>query len=340
MAIKYGFFDAEEFEEETIEGQTVLVPDRAYSPSDMNNYFDGIISPDGIFYPYLSACSCKVLPDSDITVEEAAAHPDCFKIEIQPGIGRIRGHFFKIEAGEYVFVPHGSADGDRYDRIILRLDEGERTISAVLLSGAVVEHTSPSNTSYNTSNYSPANNPKESMAGIYDINLCQLYIGQNAATSSSVLMEDHRGVDIASSCVYCPWITHLIYTDGGHQSVEENLDTWLKKYANYIDKWFTEVVDKLEVSTTVRSYHATFTNGSGWNLGQEIEGYTFNPGDVFDVFYNGLRLRPGEYQIDETTGQFSLANNRAVTGENEVYIQILKSQVGVPSYIDGDNILY
>lgn len=340
--IQYGFFDAEEFEEKVIDEQTVLVPDRAYSPSDMNNYFEGIISSNGAFYTTNGAFFVRVLPDSAITPEEAAQHPNAFKVIIQKGVGRINNHFVKIPDNEIIFIDHGSADGNRWDRIVLRLDVSERTITPTVLKGAVVDPGLGSSTSLNNCDpkyciWSASSHEED----IWDIGIAEIGIPMNASQSGDIpqnLIKQTTGTD------HCPWITNIIEKANGQNAVEANLQEWLRKYANYFKTWFDDVVDDLELSTNISPFYKIITGGgiTQWVLEDLFanEGYKFNPGDIFDVFYNGLKLMKDQEFVVTNEGQLYLSARQTMSGDNTLYIQILKSQVGLPTYVDGDDIPY
>lgn len=337
MSIKCGFFDAENFTEEIIEGQTVLVPDRAYSPSDFNTYLQGIISDSGAFYANAGKIfTVEVMDDSTIDPEEPGYTANCFKVVIHPGKGRINGCFVEIPDQEILWVPHGNVSGKRYDRIVLRLDESSRDITAELIMGRYIEDGLPSADSLNDTEYYrfDAETHEE---GKYDIGIAQICILESATTSDKVKNE----VTSLVGGDDCPWITHLVYGKAGQDDVVGNLDVWLNQYAQRFKDWFTNVVDNLEVSTTIVKYNAVLTEGNKWTLSEVLapSGYEYNGYDVFNVYYNGLRLKPGEYILNNDAGTIALAKGD-IAPNNELYLEVLKNQVGIPEYLNGDNEKY
>lgn len=324
MAITYGFFDAESFDEQTIAGQTILVPDRAYSPSDMNNYFDGILTSSGVFYNYptnKTENAFKVIgvsPDN-YTDDDRTNHPGMLKATVSDGLGRILGHFVRVVGSESVYFDQGSADGSRVDRVVLRLSTSSRNISLVVLKGNPSTPTKiPEITRNDTT---------------YEIPIARCTVPMNATSTENILIfTPETGTDL------CPWITHLVYGKETEANIMTRLDAWLTQYGESIQEWARSLTEDLEVATTIRNFEAIISSGNSWTLSEVLSNYTYNEADVVNVYYNGLRLFDGEYQIEG--GVLSLVPNRDITGDNTLHIQVLKSQAGIPTYINGDNIAY
>jgi len=340
MALKSGFFDAESFNEETIEGETVLVPDRAYSPEDFNSFFDGIISSTGVFYqtgdivdgkkqpPFL----CEAIPENDFI--ENVDPVDKFKIKIKTGTGRILGHYIRITGEEYVYVDHGSADGNRWDWIILRLNNPARTLAPAVAKGKVVDTTitDPVSSLPTLNQDTSTSNPD-----IYEIPIAYIYVPRNASSSTDIRITPQTGLKA------CPWITHMVYTSDGEKTVMQQLDGWLTAYGQSINDWLQNLINNLEVSTNVVQFFKTYTVPEGetatsFDLPATVVGstgqYKYNAGDVFNVYYNGLQMIYGtDYEIVD--GILSL-KKPVLKGDNELNVHILKSQIGIPSYVDGD----
>lgn len=337
MAIKSGFFDAESFDAQTIEGQTILVPDRAYSPSDMNDYLKSLVTDNGIILQYARTFSIEKKTDDYITPEEAAEHPNCFKLVVHSGAGRIRGHYVTNDGDIAIFVPHGSVDGGRWDNIILRLNYSARDIELKLLVGTAG---APSTDVLHIhGDVFPATSQEDNPNRYYDLVLANISIPAGATDVANIQVRS-----LAGNKIYCPYITHVIYTEGGQNAALQAIDDLLDQYSANFAAWFATLTENIEVSTTINQKKAFYNSGNGWDL-NDIDGYTYscdddnNPRDVINVFYNGLKLREEEYTIS-SAGILRLNNVNTVTNGNDVYVQILVSQIGIPSYVNGDLILY
>ena len=350
MSIKCGFFDAENFTEETIEGQTVLVPDRAYSPSDFNTYFDNIISTTGAFYISSDKSQypfrVSVMDDSDIDPEDPGYTANCFKVVIYPGAGRINGHYVSITSPEILWVGHGTAGYRRADRIVLRLDESDRSIKPAVLVGKNIEEEDVNiNDSLiaTTPSYERWVKGETHESGIYDIGLATITINSGVTSSDdvkSMVLSTVGNVD------HCPWITHLVYGAKTESELNDQVDAWLNGYATYFTEWFNNVVNNLELSTNIRTFAKEIAGNdpatTQWNLETLFtsEGYKFNEGDVFEIYYNNLRLIPGtDYEINGD-GDLTLRGGQSMRPGNTLFVHIIKSQVGIPSYVNGDDKLY
>lgn len=340
MAIKCGFFDASDLftPYTTEEGETILIPDRAYSASDLNEYLKCLVDNTGAIYQYGKAFQIKKIPDDQITPEEAAANPNSFKLSVGSGAGRIRGHYMTVDGSSDVFVTHGSANGDRWDRIIFRLNLGSRDITLNVIPGKVVEPGAQSGSSLSKDVYW-ATTDEDNDAGIYDIQIAEVFVPMNSTNVSdiSVVMTTGQGH-------YCPWITHIIYHSPAQGAIMNNFDAFLDMYKDAFYTFFKNLSDNLEVSTNIVQKEMFQNSGNNWDL-NSIDGYEYtcdddgNPRDVINVFYNGLKLRDTEYQIS-SMGILSLVGKQYIAPGNELYVQILISQIGIPSYVDGDLIKY
>ena len=116
--IKYGFFNSKI----TATGSY----DRRYNADDVNKYFEGAFSEDGIFE--FVGNQCRVAPNSGMN------------IIVTPGKGMIKHHWFTIDSNEKKAVAPAHATLNRYTAIAMRYDSNGRNISLVTINGTPAEY--------------------------------------------------------------------------------------------------------------------------------------------------------------------------------------------------------
>lgn len=115
--IKYGFFNAKKL----ITGAY----DRKYNAEDINRYFKGAISRDGI-YQFVGN-QCRVIPMSGMT------------IMVQDGKGQLDYHYFEITSNESITLNPSHATLNRWTAIIARYDATNRNIYITAIDGENAE---------------------------------------------------------------------------------------------------------------------------------------------------------------------------------------------------------
>ena len=115
--IKYGFFNSKI----TATGSY----DRRYNADDVNKYFEGAFSADGIFE--FVENQCRVIPGGGMNVI------------VTPGKGMINHHWFTIDSNEKKAVASAHATLNRYTAIAMRYDSNGRNIALVTINGTPAE---------------------------------------------------------------------------------------------------------------------------------------------------------------------------------------------------------
>ncbi len=118
--VKYGFFNAKKL----ITGDY----DRKYNAEDVNAYFKGAISKDGI-YQFVGN-QCRVIPAGNMNVA------------VRDGKGQINYHWFEVTANEVLTIREAHATLNRYTAIVVRYDAANRNIYLLTIDGTESERPS------------------------------------------------------------------------------------------------------------------------------------------------------------------------------------------------------
>ena len=118
--IRYGFFNAKKL----MTGDY----DRKYNADDVNAYFKGAISQDGI-YQFVGN-QCRVIPAGNMNVY------------VRDGKGQINYHWFEVSANEILPIREAHATLNRYTAIVARYDAANRNIYLLTVDGTDAEHPS------------------------------------------------------------------------------------------------------------------------------------------------------------------------------------------------------
>lgn len=111
--VKYGFFNAKKL----ITGDY----DRKYNADDVNNYFKGAISQDGI-YQFVGN-QCRVIPAGNMN------------IYVRDGKGQINYHWFELTSNEILPIREAHATLNRWTAIVARYDAANRNIYLLTIDG-------------------------------------------------------------------------------------------------------------------------------------------------------------------------------------------------------------
>lgn len=318
MAIKYGFFNA--MRETNPETEEVTF-DRVYDNESMNKYFKGLISQNGIFGN--TGNKLEVKPGSGLSVI------------VDTGKALVGSHWIEITAPEVLELEQSDIRYPRWDAVMLRFDGGVnvRACSLYLKKGAAYGDI------FNNKPQRPA--PDGNVNGIFDqtglpveLPLAYIWVAPAAESISETNINDWRGT------AECPWITHLI--QGPSQT---DLDNMLAKYWASFHEWYSQVTEEMNINTHMQEFRKVVNGGPGVSnsIPLNMSGYTYGSGDVFFVYYNGLELiKDVEYTITQATpdSQAVLTFSGNFVSGNTLSIRVLKSVIGTPSYLDGDEVRY
>lgn len=164
--INYGFFNS-------VNG------DRLYDANDMSNYFDGLIS-NGIYKNINGAF--QVVPGENMT------------LQVLDGRAMINCKWVTSDTFENVTIAPADVNYDRYDAVVLRLDEDKRQIVLTTVEGT------------------PSSNP--AYPSLADADLCLAYVKVLAGTTSIVMdnIIDKRA-----------WIKGIISSSGRLKKLQRSL---------------------------------------------------------------------------------------------------------------------
>ena len=190
--VEYGFFNA-------IDG------DRTYNADSFNEFFNGIISDTGVYKKSNSreGYALRVVSSGN------------WHLSIEAGKARIKGRWVNLTSPETIELEPPDVALDRWDRIVLRLDETERTISIVIIKGTpATEPTKPSLVRNDT---------------IYDICLAQIYVRAGATYPDRSIVDTREDTDL------CGYVKMQIGT----------VNAGIKEYRNVVTT--TSEVTELEI---------------------------------------------------------------------------------------------
>ena len=208
--IKSGYFNAE-----LIEGTNE--PDITYNASDLNEYFEGLISSKGIFATVSNACQVKVGSGLSVTV--------------YPGRGIVDSHWFKNEIAQSLELATADVILNRIDRIIIRCDHENRKVTLKVLTGTLAE------------------TPVAPSLGENEISLAQVYVGKNKTSITASNITDERSNDSV-----CGWITTLIEqfsTETLFDQYQDAQRTFINEQTAEFYSWFEEMQEELNADAVV-----------------------------------------------------------------------------------------
>lgn len=317
MALKYGWFNAVK----EVDPETGIVSfDRTYDSESMNNHLKGLISQNGVF----------------ANVGErlrVAAVEGQMRVTVGAGKAMVGNHWADLTATESLDVEPAELVKDRCDAVVLRFDGDltNRKVTLFVKKGSPVQHsdTKPPKPDM----VGNINGAFDQTGGPVEMPLAYIYVNRNVSglTASDVLWN----VGAAN----CPWISHLIY--GPKQT---DLDYLLAGYLRAFQDWYSQVTEEMNVNTHMQEFRKVVHCNGNRDIPLDMYGYQYGAGDIFNVIYNGLELiRDEEYVITESadhlSGTVTVLNSSMASG-NTLEIRAIKSVIGTPTYLDGDEVRY
>ena len=308
MALTYGFFNS-------------VNSDRVYNADQIGDMFEGLIS-GGVYESVGDAF--KVEPSSGL--------------DISVGTGRaiVGDKWAKLDAAQTLTLASASVTQARYTAIVLRRSSTTRTVSLEMIDGT------------------PATNPtKPSIvrnATTYDILLAYVRVNANATEITAANIEDTR-----ANTAVCGFVTGLVNQvdtsnlfDQYEAAYAENLaevESWEASMKAQFEAWLADLTQELQVNTYIQEYKA-------WKAGTVadfkpspsvaeyvfpfslLDGYTYEEGDIIDVYINGMKGAEGiNYTIDATNSRILLAIGANGAGQDGtiqvVEVRALKSIIGI-----------
>lgn len=178
--VKYGFFNAKKL----ITGDY----DRKYNADDVNAYFKGAISKDGI-YQFVGN-QCRVVPAGNMNVY------------VRDGKGQINYHWFEVTSNEMVSIREAHATLNRYTAIVARYDAANRNIYLLAVDGAESER--------------PSKPQLQKTDMLRDICLAYVYVG---AGTNEITRDDIE--DTVEDIEVCGFVETLLRNDSAAVKVRQ-----------------------------------------------------------------------------------------------------------------------
>lgn len=294
--ITYGFFNS-------VNG------DRTYNADSFNDFFEGLISSNGIFENVLDAF--KVTPGAGMAVNVGA------------GKAMVNNCWVKNDAKEAVEIVAANPYLSRYDAITLRYDATKRTVTLEYILGSAMSE--------------PVKPTPERATSVYEIVLAYILVKANATTITAANIEDCR-----YNTNLCGVITGLIEQvdttalynqyNAKFKALESDLKDWQTAQQTAFENWYSALTTNLNVNTYIDRKVATVTTAQdGTNYIDLPAALEYASGDILEVFVGGVLFVEGldyEMRTNEITNTpmiyiyFDLKKDQPVTFYN------YKSKIG------------
>lgn len=310
MAVNGYFFNA------ILDGETY---DRVYNSEDFVSYLDKIVG-SGVFPTPSDQLQVRASSGMDIIVNE--------------GEGWINGHKLVNTADLTLTVDASDVLLGRIDSVIFYADNTERAMGIEIIKGTeAVNPTAPDLTRNDNR---------------YEMCLAQITVGKGVTTISNSMISDTR----ANSQI-CGWVAGLIQQvdtstlftqwDTAYSEFMAQMESRMTTMQEAYDDWFSTLTEELQVGAYIKTFNKVVVGGSNVSniIPLNIEGYEYDSTDVFLINLNGLMLtKTHDYLLDTSDTPVELHVNAQLTSGNRLEIMILKSVLGTPTELDGDNVEY
>ena len=276
--------------------------DRVYNADQISSMFEGLIS-DGIYE----------------NVDDAYVVTASSGMIVNVGTGRamLNGKWVKNTAPIAVEISAAHVLLPRYTAVVLRLDISGRTISVETIDGTAASTPSKPAILRNSS--------------YYDLLLAYVYVAAGATSITQANIEDQR-----ANTVYCGWVTGIITQVDTSQLFlqwQNAYETFYNTETAAFDAWFASLTEQLNVNTFIEEYikTASIAYGDSKVVSLDMTGYTYEQGDIFIVYINGLEAKEGTDYTVSTSGATPTVTFlfTGVSGQSEdVKVRVLKSKIG------------
>lgn len=257
-------------------------PDRVYSAEQVNDYFKGLISENGIFATISNAC--QVMAGSGMNVV------------VKTGRGKVGSNWFEIEYDTTLSIANSDVILDRIDSVVIQRDLTNRNVNLYIKQGTLSSNpVAPTLTRNDT---------------IYEICLANIRVGKNVSSISQSAITDTR-----SNNSVCGWITTLIDTFDTttlFNQYQNAQNDFINDQTSQFNTWFNGIKDTVKATSLYREYKASYTttttNESTFTIPSSIN-FVNNGLDVLDIYINGFRFRSDEYSINSAGTQVTLTQS-------------------------------
>lgn len=274
------------------------IPDRTYTAEQVNDYFKGLISENGIFANVSSAC--QVVAGGGMS------------LIIKSGRGKVGSNWFEIPSDITVELSASDVILNRIDGIFISRDINERVVEVVVKEGTLATTpTQPTITRDDT---------------VADICLAYITVNKNVSEITNSMIQDTR-----SNNVVCGWITGLInqmdtttlfnqYQEAQDEFIlekTEQFNSWEEEQKTAFDTWFTNVKSEVMATNLYREYrgvYATVTENERTITIPTSINYKHNSTDILSVYVNGLLQAESKYAIDSTGTSITFTSSLATVG--------------------------
>lgn len=303
MALQYGFFNS-------------VSGDRKYNADSFNNFFEGLISANGIF--------------ENVGERFAVSAGTGLSVNVGTGKAMVNSCWAKNDATITLTVDNAHNLLPRYDVVYLQYNASSRDITLGYRAGT------PAST--------PVKPTPTRSATTYEIFLAYIYVAPNATNLTAANIQDCRyntklcGVitglikQVDTSTLYNQYLTKF-------NELVAMMDAWKTAQQNAYDEWFNGLTSKLNVNTYItRNVETVFTTEDNTHYIEVPESLNYEEGDVLDIFVGGvLFVEDLDYELIKVNNvlnvniYFNLTKNQPVTFYN------IKSKIGDPATSSGTN---
>ena len=307
MAIKGYFFNA------VMDPETGLY-DRTYNAEDVTSYLSSLVGGG-------------VIPNPSTSLQVLAAGGN-MTVNVQPGEG-YWSDGRKIVNTSIIPLTLDTSDvvNPRIDRVVMYCDYVNRLVGVEIVKGT------------------PASTPTAPAlvrtVSRYEYSLATVRVNANVTQVTQANITDTR----ANSTV-CGWVTGLIdqvdtstlYAqwqtayEEFFSDTEESVSAWEVQTKAAFEEWFDTLTEELQVDTYIKEYSktSTFSGNGSKTVTCDMPGYTYENGDVFNVFINGIKLSSSEYTLNTSGASPTVSVTFTAAGSlsNNVTVQVLQSKIG------------
>lgn len=231
---------------------------------------------------------------------------------VNVGSGRaiIDCKWINLDGSESLDISPASPTQARYTAVVVRMDLTNRTMELDTVDGE------------------PATSPEypeiTNTASIKELCLAMVYVPANAVSILQTNIVDKRGSDL------CLWVTGLIQ--------QLDTSTLFLQWQAAFEEFFEALTGRLQVNTYIQEYHKVVTmDGSSSTITLDMDGYTYEEGDIVHIHINGLLAKAGtDYTLTVSGGVASLSGLPTASG-TEIDVEVLKSKIGMRLVGVGNN---
>lgn len=254
-------------------------PDRVYSAEEVNNYFKGLISENGIFETVSNACQVMAGTGMNVVVKS--------------GRGKVGGNWFDVEYDITLEISESDVILNRIDSVVIKRDLTNRNVTIYIKEGTLASN--------------PVAPSLQRDDTVYEICLANIMVGKNVSSIEQSAITDTR-----SNNSVCGWIVGLIKQFdtstlfNQYQSAQNN---FINNQTSQFNTWFDGVKNTVKATSLYREYKATYVtskeNESTFSIPSSIN-FVNNGLDVLNIFVNGFRFTSNEYSINSAGTQVTL----------------------------------